>query len=349
MNITREPFGITEDRKQAWLYTFENSDGAKLVVTSYGARIVSIIVPDRDGNMRDVCLGYDTLPEYEHDGNSCFGAVVGRYANRIGKGEFELDGVTYHVALNDGPNHLHGGVRGFHYYNWDSRIVGDTLELTHISPDGDEGYPGTLTMAVEYRWSEDNELSITYTASTDKDTVFNTTNHSYFNLSGGDADTALDHLLTINADKFTEADENTLVTGKILNVEGTPFDFRKAKPIGQDIHSDYYQTKQTGTYDHNFILSGCGAGLTEAAVLYSEKSGICLTCFTDQPGLQLYVPAKCPSQHGKGGKCYPAAGSVCLETQHFPDAPHHPEFPSAVLTPDGPFESKTIYHFSVKG
>ncbi len=347
MNITKTPFGTTEDGEAAWLYTIENTDGAKLVVTSYGARIVSILVPDREGRLRDVCLGYDTVNEYEHDG-AHFGAAVGRYANRIGKGRFTLDGVDYQLAVNNGPNHLHGGVKGFHFYNWDSQVAGDTLRLTRVSPDGEEGYPGTLTMTVEYHWSEDNELSISYRAVTDKDTVFNTTNHSYFNLDGEDASTALDHILTINADQFTEADADTLVTGKILDVEGTPMDFRKAKTVGQDIGSDYIQIKQAGTYDHNFILSGGGAGLTEAAVLYSKKSGICMTCFTDQPGLQLYVPPISPAGHGKNGRCYPPFSAVCLETQHFPDSVNHPEFPSAVLTPEKPFVSKTIYHFSVR-
>ena len=200
-------------------------------------------------------------------------------------------------------------------------------------------------MSVTYCWSEDNELVISYEASTDADTVFNTTNHAYFNLDGEDADTVLNHMLMINADQFTETDENDLTTGKILDVEGTPMDFRRAKAIGQDIHADYYQLKYSRTYDHNFILRD--SGLSEAAVLYSPDSGIRMTCFTDQPGVQLYVPASSPAEHGKNGRCYPAYGSVCLETQHFPNATSHPEFPSVILKPGEPFHSKTIYHFSV--
>ncbi len=347
MEITKKIFGTTGEGAQAYLYTLTNSKGASVTATNFGCRIVGIKVPDREGKLRDVTLGYDTLAEYEHDG-SYFGAAVGRYANRIGKGKFTLDGVEYQLPLNDGPNHLHGGVKGFHFCVWDAKILDDAVRFTHVFPDGDEGYPGTLAMTVEYRWTEDNELSISYRATTDADTVINVTNHSFFNLSGEDADTALDLVLAINAEQFTEADENTLVTGKIADVEGTPLDFRKPKAIGQDIHAGSEHLRYTNTYDHNFILSGGGAGLTEAAVLYSERTGICMTCFTDQPGLQLFVTPKSPAEHGKGGKTYPAYGSVCLESQHYPDSPNQPEFPSTLLTPEKPFASKTIYHFSVR-
>lgn len=344
MNITKNPFGTTSDGQTAYLYCLKNSDGAYVTVTSYGCRIVSICVPDRDGKLRDVCLGYDTLQEYETD-TASFGAVVGRHANRICRGEFTLNGTTYHLAVNNGPNHLHGGIRGFHYRNWNSQIVGNSVRFTRVSPDGEEGYPGTVTMSVTYSWSEDNELIISYEASTDQDTVFNTTNHAYFNLDGESTDTVLNHRLMIKADQFTEVDENALTTGQILDVEGTPMDFRKEKTIGQDIHADYYQLKDSKTYDHNFILTG--KGLSEAAVLSSDLSGIRLTCFTDQPGIQLYVPASSPAEHGKGGRTYPAYQSVCLETQHFPNATSHPHFPSVILKPEEPFKSKTIYHFSV--
>ncbi|MCC8017621.1 MAG: galactose mutarotase [Lachnospiraceae bacterium] len=343
MNITKQSFGVTSDGQNAYLYCMKNSGGAYVSVTSFGCRIVSICVPDQEGKLRDVCLGYDTLAEYEQD-TASFGAVVGRHANRIAKGEFSLNGQTYSLAVNNGPNHLHGGLRGFHYYNWDSCIEGNTVRFTRVSPDGEEGYPGTLTMNVTYSWGEDNELSIFYEARTDQDTVFNTTNHAYFNLDGENADTVLNHLLLINASQFTETDENDLTTGRILDVAGTPMDFTTAKPIGKDIRADYYQLRHSRTYDHNFVLSG--SGLTEAAVLSSPQSGIRMTCFTDQPGMQLYVPAGSPSAHGKKGRCYPAYGSVCLETQHFPNATSHPDFPSVILTPGQPFKSKTIYHFS---
>lgn len=341
--ITKSPFGTTKDGESAWLYCLKNDDGAYVTITSFGCRIVSICIPDRDGNLRDVCLGYDTLAEYEAD-TASFGAVVGRHANRIGGGTFTLNDVTYHLAVNNGPNHLHGGIRGFHYYNWDSEIIGNTVRFTRISPDGEEGYPGKLTMHVVYSWSDDNELSITYDAVSDQDTVLNVTNHAYFNLSGEDAGTALDHMLMINAEQFTETDEHDLTTGKIRDVEGTPLDFRKAKPIGQDIHTDYDQLKYSKTYDHNFILTG--QGLSEAAVLSSDVSGIRMTCFTDQPGVQLYVPASSPADKGKNGHPYPAYGSVCLETQHYPNATSHPHFPSVVLKAGETFKSKTIYHFS---
>lgn len=344
MNITKSPFGITRDGQQAYLYCLKNTDGAYVTITSYGCRIVSICVPDKNGDLKDVCLGYDALAGYEAD-TAGFGAVIGRHANRIGKGEFTINGETYHVAINNGPNHLHGGLRGFHHYNWDSEVIDNSVRFTRVSPDGEENYPGTLTMHVTYTWSEDNELSISYEASSDKDTVFNTTNHAYFNLNGEDSETALDHILMINADQFTEADENVLTTGKILDAADTPFDFRKAKPIGQDIHADHPQLKYTKTYDHNFVLNG--SGLKEAAVLSAPESGIRMTCFTDQPGLQLYVPASSPAEHGKSDRCYPAYGSVCLETQHFPNATSHPNFPSVILKAGETFKSKTLYHFSV--
>ncbi len=353
MGIEKTVFGITSDGETAGLYRLENASGAYVEVTSYGCRIVRICVPGLDGALRDVILGYDTLAEYEAD-RAAFGAVIGRVANRIGRGTFALDGTTYHLAVNNGPNHLHGGLRGFHFYNWDAAIDGNRLRFTRISPDGEEGYPGTLTMTVEYCWSEDNALRIVYRAGTDRDTICNPTNHAYFNLSGEDADTALDHMLTIHADAFAETDENALVTGRILPVEGTPMDFRTAKPVGRDIHAEYDQLRYGRTYDHNYVLNGLegpasdGIPCREAAILYSPASGIKMTCETDQPGLQLYVPADAPAEHGRNGRRYPAYGSVCLETQHFPDAIHHPAFPSIVLTPEHPFYSETTYRFSVE-
>ena len=258
---------------------------------------------------------------------------------------YQVNDKTYHLAVNNGPNHLHGGIRGFHYYNWESAQSGNSVRFTRVSPDGEEGYPGTLTMSVTYSWSEDNELSISYEASSDQDTVFNTTNHSYFNLNGEASGSVLEHLLMINADSFTETDENDLTTGVITDVTGTPFDFRTPKPIGQDIFAAHPQLKYSKTYDHNFVLNG--SGLKEAATLYAEESGIRLTCFTDQPGVQLYVPAQSPAAHGKNGIAYPAYGSACLETQHFPNATSHPNFPSVILKAGDTFKSKTLFHFSV--
>lgn len=344
MNITKSSFGITKDGEEAFLYCMKNTDGAYVTVTSYGCRIVNICVPDKNGELRDVCLGYDTLAEYEAD-TAGFGAVIGRHANRIEKGVFTLNGETYHLAVNNGPNHLHGGLRGFHHYNWGSQINGNTVRFTRTSPAGEENYPGTLTMNVVYTWSEDNELSISYEATTDADTVFNTTNHAYFNLDGEDSESVLAHTLMVNADSFTEADKDSLTTGKILNVENTPFDFRKPKKLGDDIHADHPQLQYSKTYDHNYVLNG--SGLKEAAALSSDESGIRMTCFTDQPGLQIYIPADSPAVHGKDGRRYPAYGSVCLETQHFPNATSHPEFPTVILKAGDTFKSKTIYHFSI--
>ncbi len=344
MEIKKQPFGKTSDGAAVDQYCLINRSGASVTVLSYGCRIQSICVPDRQGRLRDVCLGYDTLAEYEAD-TAAFGAVVGRHANRIGQGRFVLNDTTYQLAINNGPNHLHGGLRGFHHYNWESAVVCGALRFIRTSPHGEEGYPGQLTMQVEYRWSEDNVLTISYEARTDADTVFNTTNHAYFNLNGQDAPTALDHRLTIHAEAFTETDVHDLTTGVLRQVEGTPMDFRQAKAIGQDIFADYDQLASAKTYDHNFVLQG--EGLREAAVLEAEESGIRMRCLTDQPGMQLYLPASSPSGRGKGGQAYPAYGSVCLETQHFPNATSHPHFPSVILRPGKPFFSTTCYGFTV--
>ena len=265
-------------------------------------------------------------------------------ANRIKDGHFCLDGKEYQLAINNGTNHLHGGLIGYASKPWDAKIKDDKLILTMNSYDGEEGYPGNLTLSVTYSWSEDNELSLLYEASTDADTLLNVTSHGYFNLNGEGSSEILSHELFIDADQITELDDSQAPTGRFLPVEGTPFDFRSMHTIGKMMDSDYEQYHKFGTYDHNFVING--TGFREAAVLQSKESGIRMTCFTDQPGMQLYVANQPIEVTGKNGTQYARHTSVCLETQHFPDAINHDNFPSIVLTPDEPFRSKTLYHFS---
>lgn len=343
MKITRSDFGMTDKGEAIHLYHMEGTDGAYVDVTDFGCRIVRIVVPDRNKELRDVCLGLDSADDYKKD-RSSLGAVVGRVANRIKDGRFTLHGKVYQLAVNAGTNHLHGGNIGYDVKLWESEVADDKVVMTMRSPDGEEGYPGNLVLNVTYGWSEDNELSILYEASTDADTPFNVTNHAYFNLNGAGSGTVLTHELYIDADSFTELDDSQVPTGAVLPVDGTPFDFRTMHAIGQSIDSSHEQISKFGTYDHNYIING--TGLREAAVLQSKESGIRMTCFTDQPGMQLYVANQAMSQPGKEGKPYERRTSVCLETQHFPDAINHESFPSIVLSPADPFRSKTLYHFS---
>lgn len=343
MKISKSDFGTTNTGDAICLYHLENGNGAYIEIIDFGCRLVKIVVPDRDGNMTDVCLGLDSIDSYQKD-TASLGAVVGRVANRIKDGHFSLNGKDYQLAVNNGTNHLHGGNIGYALKTWDSRIKDDKLILTLTSADGEEGYPGNLTLTVTYGWSEDNELSILYEASTDQDTLINITNHGYFNLNGAGNGEILSHELFIDADTITELDNSQAPTGSLIPVDGTPFDFRTMHTIGKLIDSDYEQLKTFGTYDHNFVING--TGLREAAVLQSKESGIRMTCFTDQPGMQLYVANQAMEIPGKDGKSYERLTSVCLETQHFPDAIHHENFPSIVLSPEEPFRSKTLYHFS---
>lgn len=343
MKITKSDFGTTGSGEQTHLYRLENAGGSYAEVTDFGCRLVSLVVPDREGRPVDICLGLDTIDAYENDRDS-LGAVCGRVANRIKDGRFSLNGKVYQLACNNGTNHLHGGNTGFASKVWASEIRNDRLVLTLLSPDGDEGYPGNLTLTVTYGWSEDNELSILYEAETDADTLINVTNHGYFNLNGAGSGEILSHELFIDADEITELDDTQVPTGRLISVEDTPFDFRTMHAIGKLIGSEQEQYRRFGTYDHNFVING--TGFREAAVLQSMESGIRMTCFTDQPGLQLYMAGQPIGLPGKNGKTYGSRSSVCLETQHFPDAINHENFPDIILKPGEPFCSKTLYHFS---
>lgn len=343
MKITKSDFGMTNTNDAVSLFHLENNSGAYIEITDFGCRLVKIVVPNREGQMTDVCLGLSSAEQYAND-NASLGAVVGRVANRIKDGRFSLNGTDYQLAVNCGTNHLHGGIIGYGSKLWSSRIEEDKLVFTMHSDDGEEGYPGNITLQVTYGWSEDNELSILYEAITDRDTLLNVTSHGYFNLNGEGCGNVLAHELFIDADAITELDDSQAPTGNFLSVEGTPFDFRTMHSIGKMMDSEHGQYKISGTYDHNFVING--NGLREAAVLQSKESGIRMTCFTDQPGLQLYIASQPMDLPGKGGKNYGSHASVCLETQHFPDAVHHENFPSIVLHPDDAFRSKTLYHFS---
>ena len=343
MNITKSEYGVTDAGEAISLYRIENASGASVTVSDYGCRLISIYVPDKKGNLIDVCLGLRDCGQYLED-DASLGAVVGRCANRIADASFTLNDTNYELAVNNGPNHLHGGPTGFGQRVWHAKVADGKVIFSRVSADGEEGYPGNLTVSVTYAWSEDNELSISYEATSDKDTVFNVTNHGYFNLNGQGADTVLDHELRVDADTYTEFNNVQIPTGKILSVENTPFDFREFKKLRQDIYSTHPQFALSGTYDHNLIING--SGLREAAVLQSAQSGIRMTCFTDQPGLQVYIPCYVLHQKGKNDVDYPAFSSVCLETQHYPDSIHHPDFPSVVIKAGETFKSKTLFHFS---
>lgn len=344
MKITKSEFGRTSAGELVTLFHLENNSGAYVEILDFGARIHKLAVPDREGTLKDICLSVTNIADYEAD-KAYYGAICGRVANRICEGRFSLNGTDYQLAVNNGPNHLHGGNVGYSHKVWKSAVKDDKLVLTMISADGEENYPGNLTLTVTYSWSEDNEIGILYEASCDKDTLLNVTNHAYFNLNGEGNTTILNHELFIDADAITPVNENLIPTGELLPVTGTPFDFKTLRTIGKFIDSDHPAFTACGTYDHNFAINGMG--LREAAILQSKESGIRVTCFTDQPGIQVYVAANPSDFIGKYGDFYPAQASVCLETQHYPDSINHENFPSIVLKAGEGFRSKTLYHFSV--
>ncbi|MDE0007386.1 MAG: galactose mutarotase [Gammaproteobacteria bacterium] len=329
------------------LFTLTNESGAQVQVTEYGGIVVRIRVPDREGRLGDVALGFDSLDAYVA-ANPFFGTITGRYANRIAGARFELDGVAYGLARNNGAHSLHGGVRGFDKVVWrgEPTDTGDGVAFTYISPDGEEGYPGTLTTTVTYTWSDANELRIDYRAETDRATVVNLTNHSYFNLADGGAGSVLDHEVTIHAERYTPADDEAIPTGEIASVEKTPFDFRHPRTLGERIDAEHPQMRASRGYDVNYVLDGGGGALTLAATVFAPKSGRAMDVLTDQPGVQLYTGNHLDgSLVGIGGIAYPKHSGLCLETQHFPNSPNEPSFPSTVLRPGQVYETTTVYRF----
>jgi len=339
------------DGKKVALFTLKNSNGLEMSVTNYGGKVVSLCVPDRDGSFRDVVTGYRSIDEYLNSGEIYFGAAIGRVGNRIARGTFSLEGKTYKLAVNNDPNHLHGGVKGYHAVVWDARMIDDqTLELSYVSPDGEEGYPGTLSVRMVYRLTDQNEFWIEYYAATDQTTVCNLTHHSYFNLSGEGSETILDHVMTIHADGFTASDDNLIPSGVISPVEGTPLDFRQAHVIGERIDVPCPALQAGRGYDHNYLLKRNGQGVEMAASVFSPVSGIQMDVWTDQPGMQFYSGNWMNgSETGKAGKAYQKRSAFCLETQHFPDSPNQPGFPSIELKPGETYRHTCVYRFSTVG
>jgi galactose mutarotase-like enzyme len=349
--VTRAPFGTTSDGQAVDAYTLSNAHGLELRVLTYGGIIQSLRTPDRDGRFADVVLGFDSLAGYERS-SPYFGAIVGRYANRIARGRFTVDGVAHQLAVNNGLNALHGGLKGFDKVVWDAAPFehGDSvgLALTHVSPDGDEGYPGALTVHVTYTLTSDDHLVVDYQATTDRATPLNLSQHSYFNLAGDGSGDILGHILTVDADRYTPVDSTLIPSGLLAPVAGTPFDFRTPTPIGSRIEADNQQLKFGGGYDHNFVLTRAGAGLSHAARLVDPSSGRTLDVSTTEPGLQFYSGNFLDGTiHGVRGHVYVHRGALCLETQHFPDSPNHPEFPSTILRPGEEFRSRTVFAFGV--
>ena len=343
-------FSKTVDGKLTQLVILKNKKGAEVAITNFGAKIVSIVVPDRNGAKTDVVTGHNSIDEYLASEEPYFGAVCGRYGNRIAKGKFSLDGNTYDkLAINNGPNNLHGGIKGFNARVWDiERITNQMVALKYISVDGEEGFPGTLTTTVTYELSDDNEVGITYEAETDKATVLNLTNHSYFNLSGAGDSYIGDHLLTINADYYLPTDDKAIPYGPKDKVEGTPMDFRTPVEVGARISEDFEQLIFGRGYDHTYVLNKKDNELSFCARCVSPKTGIVMDTFTTEPGVQLYTGNWMTGNFaGKNGQHYPMCAALCLETQHFPDSPNKPEYPSTVLRLGEKFNSKTIYRFSV--
>jgi len=348
--FSKTSFGTTPDG-DANLFSLKNKKGIEVKVTNYGGIITSIIVPDKNGKMADVVLGFDNIAQYLAP-HPYFGAIIGRYGNRIANGKFKLDNNTFTLVKNNGEHHLHGGTKGFDKMIWEAEEIKTPnkvgVKMTYTSPDLEEGYPGNLEVVVQYSLTQDNQLIISYEAKTDKKTLCNLTNHSYFNLAGEGNETILDHELTVHADQITPIDEGMIPTGELQSVAATPFDFRNATAIGKRIEDKDQQLKNGHGYDHNFVLNQRKKE-ESAAALFDPKSGRLLEVFTTEPGVQIYTANWLDnSLIGKSEKSYPKRSAVCLETQHFPDSPNQPNFPSTTLEPNDLYVSTTIYKFSIK-
>jgi aldose 1-epimerase len=348
--ITEKTFGSLPDGRRTEIYVLTNDNGMQATITNWGGIVTSLTVPDRNGQFADVVLGFDDLDGYLA-GHPYFGSIIGRYGNRIAAGTFDLDGRTYTLARNNNGNHLHGGVRGFDKALWSAEPISTTsgprVRLHHMSPDGDEGYPGKLDVIVEYTLTHEGELRIDYRATTDKPTHVNLTNHSYFNLEGTGGGEILNHDVMINADRFTPVDEGLIPTGEICGVDGTPMDFRNPMAVGAHIDNDNEQLRFGGGYDHNWVLNSDDSDLSLAARVFEPISGRVMEVLTREPGVQFYTANFLDgSITGKGGAVYGRRCALCLETQHFPDSPNIPSFPTTVLRPGEVYESTTIYRFS---
>ena len=342
-------FDTTINGNEVRLFTLKNKNNMEASLTNYGGRIVSLLVPDSSGKLVDVVVGFDRVSDYVTSTEPYFGATIGRYGNRIAKGSFVIDGKTYQSSINNAPNMLHGGKMGFQNVVWDAEQTNDqTLVLTYLSKDMEEGFPGNLKVKVTYTLTDDNELKLDYEATTDKITVVNLTNHAFFNLNGEGSGNILNHTLEVNADKYIPVDTTLIPTGKILPVDGTPFDFRKMVAIGKRISEENEQLKNGLGYDHNFVLNRSNTnGLQAAATVTGDKSGITMQVFTTEPGLQFYSGNFMQSKNTfKSGVKDDFRTAFCLETQHFPDSPNQPSFPSTLLKPGETYRSTSVYKFS---
>jgi aldose 1-epimerase len=346
--VAREAFGSLPDGTAIEIFTLTNAKGVEIRAMTYGAIIVSLRVPDRAGRLDDVVLGYQDAASYARNNAAFFGAIVGRYANRIANGRFQLNGMTYTLAKNNGPNHLHGGTKGFDKVVWKGEALEDGVTFTYLSRDGEEGYPGNLQVKVSYRLNDQHELTVEYEATTDKPTVVNLSQHSYFNLASQGTRDILEHEIEIDADRYTPVDATLIPTGEIAPVEGTPFDFRKATAIGARIGEGHIQVKYGSGYDHNFVLNRNAAetGLKRAVRVMERSSGRTLEISTTEPGLQFYSGNFLDgSVTGKQGRVYRHRYGFCLETQHFPDSPNQPSFPSTTLAPGETYRSTSVFKF----
>ena len=349
MQTTKELWGKTSCGKEIYLYTLKNESGASVQLSSVGAGVVSVVVPDKDGVMADVCLGYPDPMSYFGDG-PCAGKVPGRFANRIALGKFEIDGVEYSLPINNGPNHLHGGPDGFQNKVWESRENEGGVEFLYFSEDGEMGYPGALKVVARYEWTEDNELRLTLTAESDAPTVLNLTNHAYFNLNGEGSGSALGHTLRLNASEYLPTSDSLIPLGESEPVAGTPMDFVNAKVIGAEIKEDFPALNYGKGYDNCWVIDGYEPGqIQEAAELYAPESGRVLNVYTTQPGVQVYTGNwLAGSPVAKCGRSYNDYDGVAIECQNFPDAPNHADYPSAILRPGEVYEQAIIFAFGVK-
>jgi len=346
--VTKADFGKTKEGAPVQIFTLTNSQGMEARIMTYGGIVVSLKTPDRNGAMADIVLGFDTLKAYEENNSPYFGALIGRYGNRIGHARFSLDGKEYTLEKNDGENTLHGGSHGFNTKVWTPKQLPDgALELTYVSPDGEEGFPGTLTLVATYRLTDSGELKIDYAATADKPTVVNPTNHSYFNLKGAGNGDILGHVVTIHAGRFTPVDAGLIPTGELRPVKGTPFDFTSPTAVGARIGQKDEQLHFGNGYDHNWVLDAGGGKLALAAKVEEPTTGRVLEVLTTEPGVQFYTGNFLDGTlKGKGGKVYAQRNGLALETQHFPDSPNKPSFPSTTLRPGQKFQSQTVYRFS---
>lgn len=349
--LSKNSFQQTIDGKKTDLYILKNKNKLEASFTNYGARLISLLVPDKEGQFTDVAVGLSSVGQYQSSTEPYFGATIGRFGNRIAKGKFTLDDKKYTLFINNGLNTLHGGKKGFQDVVWDARQIDDhTIEFTYLSKDMEEGYPGNLNVKVIYTLTDKNELKINYEATTDKKTVINLTNHAFFNLNGEGSGNILDHVVQINADRYTPVDTTLIPSGKLEPVEGTPFDFRKPETIGSRIENDNIQLKNGKGYDHNYVLNSAdGKGVTLAATAWGDKSRIVMEVYTQEPGLQFYSGNFMQSKNTfKGGSKDDFRSAFCMETQHFPDSPNQPSFPTTVLNPGDIYKTSSVYKFSVK-